>query len=198
MLKKTITFLDFNDNTVVEDFYFHLSKAELIQLEVESPGGLEKMLKDIIDAEDGAKIIALFQKILLMTVGKKSADGKNFVKSQEVVDYFKYSDAYSELFMELSTQAGSAAQFIEGVLPAKLVAEAQAAVAQFPKDVQAAKAVENVELPPTSTPEPEPKVLTKDELFEQKFVDPTWIPGPADILGLSHKNVVRAFERKQG
>lgn len=117
MLKKSITYEDFDGNEVTEDYYFHLSKAELIEMEMSHKGGFEKYLTGIVKAEDGAKIIAEYKKLVLMTYGQKSEDGKRFVKTQELRDDFEATEAYSQLFMELCTNAELAAEFVNGVIP---------------------------------------------------------------------------------
>lgn len=120
MLKKTITYKDFNDHSVTEDHFFHLSKADLIELEMSYRGGLSAMLQKIVDEDDAKAIISEFKKLLLMSYGKKSPDGKRFIKNQELRDEFLSSEAYSTLFLELVTNADAAAEFVRGVVPAGL------------------------------------------------------------------------------
>ena len=84
MLKKTITYEDFNGEEVSEDFFFHLSKAELVELELSHEGGLSESLQRIVAAQDGKSIIAEFKNILLTSYGQKSADGKRFIKNQQL------------------------------------------------------------------------------------------------------------------
>jgi hypothetical protein len=124
VLKKTITYEDFNGDTVNEDFFFHLSKAELVELELSHRGGLSEALKRIVASEDGKAIIAEFKNIILGSYGKRSDDGRRFIKTQELRDEFESSEAYSTLFMELVTDAGAAADFINGIIPANMAEEA--------------------------------------------------------------------------
>lgn len=123
MLKKTITYEDFNGETVSEDFFFHLSKAELVELEMSHEGGLSAALAKIVAAEDGKSIIAEFKKILLGAYGKRSDDGRHFVKNQELREEFESSEAYSTLFMELVTNTDAAIEFINGIVPKGLAQE---------------------------------------------------------------------------
>jgi hypothetical protein len=123
MLKKSITYKNYNDKTVTEDYYFHLTKAELIELEVSEKGGLAEALKRIVASNDGAQIIQTFKKIILQAYGVKSEDGRRFIKSQELRDEFEQTEAYSTLFMELATDAGAAAIFVNGIVPEGLVPE---------------------------------------------------------------------------
>lgn len=124
MLKKTIKYKDFNDEEVSEDFYFHLSKAELVELEMSHEGGLSESLQKIIAAQDGKGIITEFRNIILSAYGKKSPDGKRFIKNQELRDEFQSSEAYSELFMELVTDTDAAVEFINGIIPRDMREEA--------------------------------------------------------------------------
>lgn len=124
MLKKTITYKDFNDEEVSEDFFFHLSKAEIVELEMSEEGGLSEALKKIIASKDGKEIIARFKDIILGSYGKRSPDGKRFVKNQQIREEFESSEAYSVLFMELVTNAEKAAEFVNGIIPKGMAEEA--------------------------------------------------------------------------
>lgn len=117
MLKKNITFEDFNGNTVNEDHYFHLSKADLIELEVSHSGGLQAWITRIIETEDAKALIEEFKKLILSSYGKKSEDGRRFIKDAELRDDFKSSPAYEELFMELVTNPDKASEFVNGIVP---------------------------------------------------------------------------------
>lgn len=117
MIKKTITYTDYNGVVRTEDFYFNLTKAEVVEIETEVPGGLTEYLKKIAAEQDPGKLVEKFKWFILRTVGVKSPDGKRFVKSQEVRDAFEQTEAYSELFMELAQDADAAAKFINGVIP---------------------------------------------------------------------------------
>jgi hypothetical protein len=124
MLKKVITFEDFNGEEVSETHYFNLTKTELIELEVHYEGGLEGSINKIIEAQDNATLLREFKKIILSSYGEKSADGKRFIKSDEMSKAFSQSAAFDSLFMELASGDGSAgAAFIAGVLPKDLSEE---------------------------------------------------------------------------
>lgn len=117
MIKKTITYCDYDGNERTEDFYFNLSKAELMEMELGTSGGMENMIKQIMAAQDVPKLISLFKDIVIKSYGIKSADGKRFIKNEDVREEFMQTEAYSELFMELATDAEKAATFINGVMP---------------------------------------------------------------------------------
>ncbi len=117
MLKKNIKYVDYDGNDRAEDFYFNLNKAEVIELQLGTVGGLTKTLEKIVQEKDTSRIIEYFKTIILKAYGEKSADGRRFIKSQELRDAFEQTEAYSELFMELASDAKMAAEFINGVLP---------------------------------------------------------------------------------
>lgn len=117
MLKKNIKYVDYDGNDRAEDFYFNLNKAEVIELQLGTVGGLTKTLEKIVQEKDTSRIIEYFKTIILKAYGEKSADGRRFIKSQELRDAFEQTEAYSELFMELVSDAKMAAEFINGVLP---------------------------------------------------------------------------------
>lgn len=124
MLKKSVTYRDFNGEEVTEDFFFHLSKAELVELEMSREGGLSAAMQKIMDTNDGRGIIEEFKKILLMAYGKKSSDGRRFIKNDELRQEFQSSEGYSVLFMELMTNATAAAEFVNGIIPDGLAEDA--------------------------------------------------------------------------
>lgn len=117
MLKKNIKYVDYDGNDRAEDFYFNLNKAEVIELQLGTVGGLTKTLEKIVQEKDTSRIIEYFKTIILKAYGEKSADGRRFIKSPELRDAFEQTEAYSELFMELASDAKMAAEFINGVLP---------------------------------------------------------------------------------
>lgn len=118
MLKKTFTYTDFNGVERTEDHYFNLSKAELMEMELSTTGGLAEMINKIVAAQDAPAIVKMFKELVLKAYGQKSADGRRFIKSQELSDEFSQTEAYSQLFMELATDADAAAQFVNGIVPA--------------------------------------------------------------------------------
>lgn len=118
MLKETITYTDYNGLERTEDFYFNLTKAEIMEMELSTTGGLSEMISRIVAAKDAPAIIKVFKDLILKAYGQKSADGKRFVKSQELCDEFAQTEAYSILFMRLATDADAAAKFVNRIVPA--------------------------------------------------------------------------------
>lgn len=127
MLKKTITYHDYNGVEYTQDFYFNLSKAEIMEMEMGTTGGLAEMIAKIVAAQDAPAIIKIFKDLILKSYGEKSADGKRFIKSDEISTAFTQTEAYSELFMELATDAEAAAAFVNGIIPADMAKEVAAA-----------------------------------------------------------------------
>ena len=123
MLKKTVTYTDFDGNERTEELYFNLTKAELMELQMSEIGGLEKRLKGIIMAQNGVEIMKFFKDIFLNSYGVKSPDGRRFIKNDEVRTDFEQTEAYSQLFMELVTDADKMADFIKGVIPSDLASQ---------------------------------------------------------------------------
>lgn len=124
MLKKTITYIDYNGAERTEDFYFNLSKAEITEMEMGVKGGLTETITRIVAAQDSPAIIKIFKDLILKAYGVKSPDGKRFEKSEELSTEFAQTEAYSNLFMELAFDANKAAEFINGIVPADLAKEA--------------------------------------------------------------------------
>jgi hypothetical protein len=120
MLKKTITYTDYNCLERTEDFYFNLTKAEIMEMEMSTSGGLAEMIQRIVAAQDAPAIIKIFKDLVLKAYGEKSPDGKRFIKTEEIQNGFAQTEAYSQLFMELATNADEAAKFINGVVPADM------------------------------------------------------------------------------
>lgn len=117
MLKKTIAYTDYNGTERTEDFYFNLTQAEVMEMEMSTHGGLAEMIQRIVAAQDAPAIIKIFKDLVLKAYGEKSADGKRFMKSEEIATGFAQTEAYSILFMELATDADAAAEFVNGITP---------------------------------------------------------------------------------
>lgn len=118
MIKKTITYTDFNGNERTEDFYFNLTKKELISMELESPeGSFADTVKAIISANKKSELVKLFADLILKSYGEKAEDGRRFVKSPEISKAFSETEAFSDLYMELVTNTDAAVAFVNGIIP---------------------------------------------------------------------------------
>ena len=125
MIKKTITYTDYNGVERKEDFWFNLTKAEIMEMELSTSGGLAETIKRIVDTQDAPKLIKIFKELILKSYGQKSLDGKRFIKSKELSEEFAQTEAYSILFMELATNADEASKFVNGIVPADAAAAAK-------------------------------------------------------------------------
>ena len=127
MIKKTITYHDYNGVERTEDFYFNLNKAELMKMEMAIKGGMAEMIQRIVAAQDAPAIIEVFEvfeDLIKRSYGVKTPDGRGFLKKAEDLEAFMSTEAYSILFMELATDADKAAEFVNGIVPADAVAAA--------------------------------------------------------------------------
>lgn len=138
MLKRNITYEDFNGDKVTDTHYFNLTRTEIVELEVGYDGGLEQTIKRITETKDYKSLIAEFKKLVLLSYGIRSEDGKRFIKSDILREEFSQTAAYDALFIELATDADAATLFVQGIIP---------------KDMQGPPAVSDkpaVPVPPTS------------------------------------------------
>lgn len=126
MLRETIKYQDYDGNDYEEDFYFNLNKSELVKLQTSIPGGLEQMIRNIIAAKDENALMSMFAKVIHLSYGEKSPDGKHFIKSEELANAFEQTLAYDNLFMDLINDADKAAAFINGILPSDAKSDVKA------------------------------------------------------------------------
>lgn len=170
MLKKTIKFKDLDNNDVEEDFYFNLSKAEVVEFELSKKDGISEHIKKLVASRDGGEIIATMKQLISMSVGKRSEDGRRFLKTPEITAEFMQSDAYSEFFLELVQDASKAAEFIKGVVPQDM-AEA----------IEKGQKITDLELPEEEQP-----------AWIRENRDPT----PIELRDMSADQMREAFQRK--
>lgn len=154
MIKKSITYKDFNNNEVTDEFAFHLSPADLLEMEAETSGGIEAQLQRIQATQDPSEIWNFFKRLITRSIGKVSSNGKQFIHNDEVRDEFMQSNAFSVMLMEMVKDAEGAAKFFNALMPQGLD-DLEVAVA----DVQ--KQRHTAETTPISGP-PD-KVITKAE-----------------------------------
>lgn len=117
MLTMTRTYVDYKGNERTEDFHFNLKKSEIMEMEMGTTGGMAEMIQRIVAAQDAPAIIKIFKDLILKAYGEPSADGKRFMKSEEMSKAFSETEAFSDLYMELATDADKAAAFINGIVP---------------------------------------------------------------------------------
>lgn len=156
MIKKTIKYTDFNGDEQSEDFYFNLSKAELAELELGTKGGFGEHVQKMIDSSNGKEVIDAFKAIIGMAYGRRSEDGKRFIKSDEISQEFFSTEAYSVLFMEVLTDAEKGAEFVNGLIPADLNGPV---ASSLEKDAESEEVTDESEVK-------QPKDMSRDELMK--------------------------------
>lgn len=117
MIKWPITYTDYNGEEHTEDFYFNLSRAEVMEMDLKANGAYAAYIERIVDQRDGDKLAGIFKDIILKSYGEKSPDGRRFVKSEELSTAFSQTEAYSNLYMQLALEPEACQKFIEGVMP---------------------------------------------------------------------------------
>lgn len=133
MLTKTVTYEDYDGNTRIEELHFFISKTELAEMEVTTPGGFSNKLENISKSANGAEIMAIFKEIILKAYGEKSEDGRSFIKKRNGVrlaDNFEQSLAFDAIFTELLMNPDKAAAFLNGIMPKDVMEEANRLNAQ--------------------------------------------------------------------
>lgn len=117
MLKKTVTYVDFDGNERTEDFFFNLTEQEIAEMELSTEGGLGNFINKAVAAKSQVELIELFKKLILAAYGVKSADGRHFVKNDAVREDFMSTQAFSDIYMELVQDADKASAFFNGIVP---------------------------------------------------------------------------------
>lgn len=117
MLAREITYTDYDGIERTETFYFNLSKAELAEMQLTHEGGYAEYLERISKAKEQAQLVKAFKAVILKAYGEKTEDGKHFRKSEALSEAFSQTEAYSELFVELITNAEAASAFVNGIMP---------------------------------------------------------------------------------
>lgn len=139
MIKKTITYTDYNGVEQREDHFFNLNKVELTEMEINEEGGMSAKLERIVQSKDNREIISMFKEIILASYGVRSEDGKRFMKSEKAKEEFESSEAFVELFMELATDENAASDFVNGLIPQGLNKGQSVPSIKKPQDFQQKK-----------------------------------------------------------
>jgi hypothetical protein len=126
VIKKDFTFKDLDGNEVTETYYFNISTADLTKLTLTHDGDIVQYLQDVVNSKDGSRIIETFENFIRMSVGIRSEDGRSFEKTSEIAARFMNSEAYGQLLLELVTNADTAAEFVNGIMPTGLKEKAEA------------------------------------------------------------------------
>lgn len=145
MIKKDITYTNFDDELVTEPFYFSLTKFEWLELEAYAKGGLIKNLQSALDTNNDKKTIDLLKRIILRAYGEKDPDTGKFKKSDDLSIDFSKTEAFSVLFYELAYDERSSQEFFVNLIPKEMREEAIKAMNEKPAEL--------VQLPGVTQPE---------------------------------------------
>ena len=119
MLKKTLTYTDYNGNEVTDDLYFHLSTMEVVRIQTELDMQEDEELDEYalrLGREKNLKEILQFIDLIVQrSYGVRSSDGKRFDKSPKVLDDLLASPKYDALISELLFVDGAAQEFASSV-----------------------------------------------------------------------------------
>ena len=194
MIKKTITYVDFNNKTRTEDFYFNLTKAELARLQLTAPGGdLSAHIQKLQDNNSRIELMEAFEGIITMSFGERTEDGRHFMKPAGSAPRFMSSAAYSELFIELISDPEKLTEFVKGLIPSELgesvdekLATAQSARERSEAQLQGFKKKEA------------PKVGSTMEVIPGEFEDVLKSEGEAevDLSQLSKEELVARLSQQ--
>lgn len=120
MIKKNITYVDFDGEERTDAFYFNLSKAELMDIELDYNGNMSEAMNIMLEKRDMKGVLGLLSKLVRKAYGEKSGDGKRFLKNKELEDGFATTDAFSNLLIELVNDEKKLEAFVTGVIPADM------------------------------------------------------------------------------
>ena len=129
MLKKTLTYKDFEDRDVTETFYFNLTQTELISVALGLPDVDETTATTdvrtvgvkLLEKLGGEGVFDFIKDLVAKSYGVKSADGKRFIKTPEQTEEFKQTLAYDTIVMELLNDDNAASEFVNHIIPASVL-----------------------------------------------------------------------------
>lgn len=130
MIKKEVTFTNYEGHPETKTLYFHLNKFEWLELETYTKGGLIENLKRSIETANPKKTIDILKKIILTAYGEKNEDDGAFEKTEEAAIKFSKTEAFSELFYDLAYNEESSRTFFMGLVPDSLKVEVQKELAK--------------------------------------------------------------------
>lgn len=214
MLKKTMTYTDIDGNPITRDFYFNMTKAELLKLEFSEDAGFSKKIERIQQPNaKGAEILETFDDILRHSFGIRRGD--EFVKPAGAFEEFQTTEAYSDLLFEIATDAVKAANFTNGVMPASLLAEVQEEVKKRGMQgatpsvavLDEARQIQDVTPYEVSVhAEPNPNNMTEAELLASLGAEERRTGGytdtelqlltPQELIGKPRDVLIRAYQLK--
>lgn len=197
MLKKTMTYEGFNGEPITEDFYFNLSKAELVEMEFTAgKDGFAALMAKIVAEDDREEILKTFKKIILMSIGRRSEDGRRFEKSEQISREFEQTNAFSDLLFEFYSESSSAAEFVTAIVPTDLSNQLDKAIAagevQTLNLPDGTKEVVQEEAEKSWTDYNEPQLLALSQPEFEALYNKIKGPKPAMLVALAMKRKARS------
>lgn len=181
MIKQSITYQDADGRSCTEDFYFNLTKAEILEMEVSHAGGYAESMKFLVDSKDQQGILRVIKELILKAYGERTDVSRHFVKKPEFAEAFSHTEAYSTLFMELFQDAVKAAAFFEGLMPADMVAQAKAEASNRPATQDYQKKQDSKSAAPfTVVSEPAPGVEIQQPLAAHDLTQDEYLALPRE------------------
>lgn len=124
MIKKTLTYHDFDGEEHTKDFYFSMNQTEFGLMNNKIPGGLENYLKRVQEDKDSAKLLDLLTMFITESYGERSDDGALFFKKdpkgRKLGEAFLMTEACDNLLTELLENENRIAAFLTGMLPTNI------------------------------------------------------------------------------
>lgn len=123
MFVKLIHYQDFDGAEKTAECRFHLSKAELMKLNLRY-GDVARKMEELEARKDNEAIFAMVEDVILTAYGEKVTlpDGREvFLKDELRRQAFQSSEAFSELVMEMAMRKEAVAEFVSGVVPGAMV-----------------------------------------------------------------------------
>ncbi len=208
MLKKTISYVDYDGDSHTEDFYFHLSKRELVLLQSNSAhkDGISGEWTEVVKSGHGGRIMEIFDRLIVSSFGRRSEDNKSFMKSPAISEEFKHSAPYDVLFMELVTNADAGSTFFNGVVPADMAKAAmeEAKILNMTGSEKFAGHLKDVQTTHTDLVESkkvklDPNGIEWDiDLNQPMWVTENRVPTKKEIIAATPEQMVIAMGRRVG
>lgn len=121
MIKKTITFEDYEGEQRTKDFYFHMNQVEFAKLNGEVPGGLEHRINEIIQDQDQDAMLRIIDLLVSRSYGERDSEDGSFTKvgknGRPLFEKFINTSAYDNLIIELVSGEKNILNFLSGIMP---------------------------------------------------------------------------------
>ena len=120
MFSREFEYIGYDGKPKKDTYWFNLTEAELYEIDLSSIHGFTGEMNKLLKEERTKEIVDAFKGIILSAVGVVSADGRKFIKNEEIREDFYRSKAYSQLFVELVSSGEKVAEFLKGAIPEEI------------------------------------------------------------------------------